>query len=117
MPNEADVRVRRRADPPWARPQNNYQAPGRGNNKFTGQGNHNKGPPGGVPPGLSGGGPPGLNKPGKGKPNYNEYDDGPSWDGKPDNTGDKPSVTDSIDDNGETGSSSRPPGDKGQSCK
>ena len=124
LPNEADVRVRRRADPPWARPQNNYQAPGRGNNKFTGQGNHNKGPPGGVPPGLagggppglSGGGPPGLNKPGKEKPNYNEYDNEPSWDGKPDNTGGKPSINDRVDGN-KPGSSSRPPEDQGQSCK
>lgn len=72
---------------------------------------------GGGPPGLGGGNPPGWNKPGKGKPNYNEYDNGPSWGGKPDNTGGKPFVTDRVDEDEKTGSSDRPPGDKGQNCK
>lgn len=105
--NQADGRIKRKADPPWAR--NEYDGPpGNRRNKFNGQANYNerRGPPGGFPPGLSGGGPPGLsgnfppglNKPGKGpgKPHidndYEKPDKKPS--GKPDV---KPTVDDRDD--------------------
>lgn len=84
---EDSGRVKRKADPPWARNSwpNNYRGPpGHAHdNKFNGQTdfNRNRGPPGGRgPPGLTGGGPPGLNEhkstgwSGHEKPSYDDKD-------------------------------------------
>ncbi|XP_017795199.1 PREDICTED: suppressor of tumorigenicity 14 protein homolog [Habropoda laboriosa] len=59
--DQADARVKRSPDPPWAK-NDDRGPPGHGGNRYGGQPNFNdkRGPPGGRPPGLSGGGPPGL---------------------------------------------------------
>ncbi|XP_015438453.1 PREDICTED: suppressor of tumorigenicity 14 protein-like [Dufourea novaeangliae] len=127
LTDQADGRVKRSAAPPWA--SSNWSS-NRGHNKFTDQDTNGKrGPPGGVPPGLagnhppglSGGGPPGLSgKPGKGqgKPNFEDDDDRPTTDDRPNNGGARPSTDDRINvDEEENNANTRPNQNQGTKCR